>query len=173
MNLIVTCPRHFEPDAISEISQILEEMGDESSKIQKSKLSGILLIDTKCNPIEVSHKIREKIHDEPWSIRYISRVIPIQKWIPNELDKIISEAKKISEKIQEDQKYRITIEKRNSDISSQDIITKIAECVKREVSLDNPDYIILVEIVGGFTGISLVEKNDILSVEIEKRSISE
>lgn len=173
MNLIVTCPRHFEPEAIAEISEILEEMGDESPKIQKSKLSGILLIDTKNNTIEVSHKIRERIHDEPWSIRYILRVIPIQKWIPNELDEIISEARKLSVRIQENQKYRITIEKRNSDISSQEIITKIADYVKREVSLDNPDWIILVEIVGGFTGISLIKKNDILSVEIEKRTISE
>lgn len=173
MNLIVTCPRHFESEATDEIKGILEEMGDESPKIQKSNLSGILLIDSKNNPIDVSHKIREKIHDEPWSIRYVMRVIPIQKWIPNELDKIISEAKKLSEKIQENQKYRITIEKRNSEISSQEIITKIADCVKRDVSLDNPDWIILVEIVGGFTGLSVIEKNDILSVEIEKRAISE
>ena len=64
MNLIVTCPRHFESDTTAEISQILEELGDDSPKIMISKLSGILLIDTKCNPIDVSHKIREKIHDE-------------------------------------------------------------------------------------------------------------
>lgn len=173
MNLIITCPRHFESEAIEEINSILEELGDESAKIEKSKLSGILLIDTSINPMEVSPKIKEKIHDEPWSIRYILRSIPIQKWVPTELDKIITESQKLSEKIQENEKYRISIEKRNSNVSSQEIITKIADLVKRKVSLEKPDKIILVEIFGGFTGLSLISDNDILSVEREKRAISE
>lgn len=173
MNLIVTCPRHFETEASEEINEIIEEMGDDSPKIEKSSLSGILMIDAKIDPIQVSHKIREKIHDEPWAIRYILRTIPIQKWILTDLDKIVSESQKLSEKIQENEKYRITIEKRNSEVSSQDIITKIANLVKRNVSLENPDWIILVEIFGKFTGLSIISSNDILSVEKEKRSISE
>ena len=173
MNLIVTCPRHFETEASDEISAILEEMGEESPKIEKSSLSGILMIDAKVDPIQVSHKIREKIQDEPWEIRYILRTIPIQKWILTDLDKILLESQELSKKIQEEQKYRITIEKRNSEISSQEIITKVADNVKRNVSLDNPDWIILIEIFGKYTGISLIEKDDILSVEKEKRAISE
>ena len=59
MNLIVTCPRHFETEASEEINEIIEEMGDDSPKIEKSSLSGILMIDAKIDPIQVSHKIRE------------------------------------------------------------------------------------------------------------------
>jgi len=173
LNLIVTCPRHFEPETSDEIKRMLNEMGDESPKIEKSELSGILMIDTKIDPIQVSYKIREKIHDEPWVIRYILRIIPIQKWINSDIDKIVSESQKLSKKIQETQKYRITIEKRNSEISSQEIITKIADLVKRNVSLEKPDWIILVEIFGNYTGLSIITNNDILSVEKEKRSISE
>ena len=173
MNLIVTCPRHFEAEASDEINEILEEMGDDAVKIEISSLSGILMIETKIDPIDVSHKIREKIHDEPWAIRYIQRTIPIQKWILTDVDKIISESQKLSEKIQENQKYRITIEKRNSEVSSQEIISKIADLIKRDVSLDNPDWIILVEIFGKFTGLSVISSDDILSVEKEKRTISE
>jgi tRNA acetyltransferase TAN1 len=54
--------------------------------------------------------------------------------------------------ISEGESYRISIEKRNSDISSQEVITKIANKIKNKVSLENPDKIIQIEILGGITG---------------------
>lgn len=173
MNLIVTCPRHFESEASDEISEIVQEMGDEEPTITKSRLSGILMINTKIDPISISHKIREKIQDEPWSIRYILRIIPIQVWIRTDLEKIILESQKLSQKIQDNEKYRIVIEKRASDISSQEIITKVADLIKKDVSLEEPDRIILIEIFGNDTGLSLIEQDDIVSIEKEKRALSE
>ena len=173
MNLIVTCPRHFESEASNEIKKILEEIGDESPNVEKSPLSGILFVKTGADVFQVSQKIREKISDEPWEIRYILRTIPIQEWFETDLEKIVLETKKLSEKIQQGEKYRITIEKRNSDVSSQEIITRVADAIKKDVSLEQPDKIILIEIFEKFTGMSLVNQNDILSVEKEKRSISE
>ena len=79
----------------------------------------------------------------------------------------------ISDKIEDDESYRILIEKRNSDISSKEIITNIANQIKNKVSLDFPDKIILIEILGIVTGISLIKKSDILSLEKTKRSMSE
>jgi tRNA acetyltransferase TAN1 len=65
------------------------------------------------------------------------------------------------------------LEKRNSDISSQELITKIAKNIKNKVSLENPDKIIQIEILGGITGMSILKKSDILSVEKTKRSMSD
>ena len=80
----------------------------------------------------------------------------------------------LSRQIQEDETYRILIEKRNSNVSSQDIITRIANKIKNKVSLDFPDKILLIEILGSnVTGISVLKKTDILSTEKTKRSISE
>ncbi|MEO2199814.1 MAG: RNA methyltransferase, partial [Nitrosopumilus sp.] len=45
--------------------------------------------------------------------------------------------------------------------------------IKNKVSLDYPDKIILIEILGIVTGISLIKKSDILSLEKTKRSMSE
>ena len=61
MNLIVTCPRHFEHETKQEMEKILEDLGDESPEIILSGLSGILTIETKVNSLEIPHKIREKI----------------------------------------------------------------------------------------------------------------
>jgi tRNA acetyltransferase TAN1 len=53
------------------------------------------------------------------------------------------------------------------------LITKIAKNIKNKVSLENPDKIIQIEILGGITGMSILKKSDILSVEKTKRSMSD
>ena len=173
MNLIVTCARNLEGEAEEEIMDILDELGDPDVKISVSNMSGIITIQTKLDPIEVVRKMKEMLLDEPWSIRYCLRVIPIQKIVETNLEKIEECISSISDKIEDNESYRILIEKRNSDISSKEIITNIANQIKNKVSLDFPDKIILIEILGIVTGISLIKKSDILSLEKTKRSMSE
>jgi len=173
MNLIVTCARNLEGETEEEITDILDELGDPDVKISVSNMSGIITVQTKLDPIEVVRKMKEMLLDEPWSIRYCLRVIPIQKIVETNLEKIQECISSISDKIEENESYRILIEKRNSDISSKEIITNIANQIKNKVSLDFPDKIILIEILGIVTGISLIKKSDILSLEKTKRSMSE
>ena len=173
MNLIITCARHLEGDAEEEIIDILDELGDSDVKISVSSMSGIITVQTKLDPIEVVRKMKETLLDEPWSIRYCLRVIPIQKVVETNIEEIEKTISSMSDQIEEKELYRILIEKRNSDISSKEIITKIANGIKNKVSLDFPDKIILIEILGIITGISILKKSDILSLEKTKRSMSE
>ena len=173
MNLIVTCSRHLEGDTEDELIDILEELGDSDVKISVSSMSGIITVETKLDPIEVVRKMKEMVLDEPWSIRYCLRVIPIQRVVETSIEKIKKTISSMSDQIEEKESYRILIEKRNSDISSKEIITKIANGIKNKVSLDFPDKIILIEILGIVTGISILKKSDILSLEKTKRSMSE
>jgi len=173
MNLIITCPRHLEPETEEELRDILEEMGDSKPTITITNMSGILTAQTSLVPVQIVEKIKEMILDEPWSVRYCSRIIPIQKVIETQVDEIEKCVSEISEQILQDDKYRISIEKRNSDISSKEIITKIANQIKNKVSLEYPDKVILIEILGNKTGVSILKKSDVLSIEKTKRSISE
>jgi len=136
-------------------------------------MSGILTAETILDPIEVVRKMKEILLDEPWSIRYCLRVIPIQKFIETNVEEIEKTISSMLNQIQDTDTYRISIEKRNSNISSKEIITKIANKIKNKVSLDFPDKIILIEILGIMTGVSILEKSDILSLEKTKRSMSE
>ena len=173
MNLIVTCARHLEGDTEDDLIDILDELGDSEVKITVSNMSGIITVETKLDPIEVVRKMKEMLLEEPWSIRYCLRVIPIQKTVETKIDEIEKMISSMSEQIEEKESYRILIEKRNSDISSKEIITKIANGIKNKVSLDFPDKVILIEILGIVTGISIVKKSDILSLEKTKRSMSD
>ena len=173
MNLIITCARHLEGDAEEEITDILDELGDSDVKISISSMSGIITVQTKLDPIEVVRKMKETLLDEPWSIRYCLRVIPVQKVVETNIEEIEKTISSMSDQIEEKESYRILIEKRNSEISSKEIITKIANGIKNKVSLDHPDKIILIEILGIITGISILKNSDILSIEKTKRSMSD
>jgi len=173
MNLIVTCARHLEGDTEDELIDILDELGDSDVKIAVSNMSGIITIETKLDPIEVVRKMKEMLLDEPWSIRYCLRVIPVQKVVETNIEGIEKIISSMKNQIEEKESYRILIEKRNSAISSKEIITKIANGIKNKVSLNHPDKIILIEILGIVTGISILKNSDILSIEKTKRSMSD
>ena len=173
MNLIITCARHLEPETQEEITRILGELGDSEPKITISSMSGILTAETKLDPVKVVKKIQELILDEPWVVRYCLRIIPIHRVTETKIEEIEEIISELVELIPEGDSYRISIEKRNSDISSQELITKIANKIKNKVSLENPDKIVQIEILGSKTGISILEKSDILSVEKTKRSMSD
>lgn len=173
MNLIITCARHLETETKEEMSRFLEEFGDSEPQISITEMSGILTAKTNLDPVEVIKKIREIIDDEPWSVRYCLRIIPIQKLTNTGIDEIEQAVDDVTNQISEGETYRISIEKRNSNISSQDLITKVAHKIKNKVSLEHPDKIIQIEILGGKTGISILKKEDILSVEKTKRNLSE
>ncbi|MEO2264721.1 MAG: THUMP domain-containing protein [Nitrosopumilus sp.] len=173
MNMIITCARHLEPETEEELCDILKEFGDSDVKVTITEMSGILTAKTKLDPVEVVRKIKEMVLDEPWSVRYCLRIIPIQKVIETnieEIEKIVSE---MSKEIIDGETYRISIEKRNSNLSSQEIIKKIANKIKNKVSLEFADKIVLIEILGNKTGVSILKKSDVLSIEKTKRSISE
>ena len=173
MNLIVTCARHLEPETEEELRGFLDEFGDSDPKVTITSMSGILTAETKLDPVEVVRKIKETLLDEPWSVRYCLRIIPIQRVVETKIEEIEKIVEELSDAISKDEKYRISIEKRNSDMSSQDIITKIASKIKSQVSLEFPDKVVLIEILGNKTGISVLKKSDILSTEKTKRSMSE
>ncbi|MDH3618414.1 MAG: THUMP domain-containing protein [Nitrosopumilus sp.] len=173
MNLIITCARHLEPETQEEITRILGEFGDSEPKITITSMSGIITAKTNLDPIEVVEKMQAMIIDEPWSIRYCLRVIPIQKVVESKIEEIEEQITDLVETIPKEESYRISIEKRNSDISSQELITIIAKKLKNKVSLENPDKIIQIEILGAKTGMSILKKSGILSVEKTKRKMSD
>ncbi len=171
--MIITCARHLEPETEEELCDILEEFGDSDVKVTITEMSGILTAETKLDPVEVVRKIKEMVLDEPWSVRYCLRIIPIQKVIETKIEEIEKTVSEMSKEITEGETYRISIEKRNSNLSSQEIIKKIATKIKNKVSLEFPDKVVLIEILGNKTGVSILKKSDVLSIEKTKRSISE
>lgn len=173
MNLIITSSRHLEPEAAEEMSEILEGFGDDNAVVEISELSGILTATTSLDPFLVVKKIREKILEEPWLIRYCLRVIPLHDTVYTKKEDIVNSVLNHASIIQPQDTYRITVEKRHSEISTSEIISEIADKIENKVSLEKFDWIILIEIFGKRTGIAILKEEEILSTQKVKRSLSE
>lgn len=169
LELIITCARHFEEDAKSEIISILEEMDDEQPDVTITSFSGILVVKTSLPHTRIIERIREKVQDEPWAIRYILRLIPMLDVVSCDLDSIVKSAAHQAHKMKRDETYRITIEKRDTGIRSSDIISRVAGTIENKVSLEEYDWVVLIETVGSICGVSIIREDEILSVERLKR----
>lgn len=173
MNLMITCSRHLEDEAAEEISRVLRDLGDKSPRVDISNLSGIITALTSLDPFFVARKIHQKILDEPWSIRYCLRIIPLQEMVITEKENIVNAAINQAGRIKSQNTYRITVEKRHSTISTKEIIDAIANKIPSKVSLKKYDWLVLVEILGNKTGVSVLKEDYIISTQKLKRSLSE
>ena len=169
MNLIITCARNLESETKNEIRKILDELGDQEPEILNVGMRGILMVNTIIEPSKIIDWVKNKIIEEPWLIRYCLRIIPIQRITDTEIDKIKQNVIKLKDTIQKNDSYRITIEKRNTSISSNEIITEVAEIFPNKVSLNQPDWIVLIEIIGNETGISILKNDELFSLDKAKR----
>ena len=169
MNLIITCARNLESETKNEIMKILDALGDQEPEIMNVGMRGILMVDSKIEPLKIIDWVKNKIIEEPWLIRYCLRIIPIQRITDTEIDKIKQTVIKLKDTIQKNDSYRITIEKRNTNISSNEIITEVAEIFPNKVSLNQPDWIVLIEILGNETGISILKNDEMFSLDKAKR----
>jgi len=167
-NLLATTSRGNEGDACSELWYLLEEIGDSTPIVEKTGVSGLIAAKTAPNPFEVVDNFRKILRERPYEFRYTLRIIPIEKVIRTDLGEIKRIATELSSRIGENETFRVTVEKRFTETPSQNIIEAAAANIKREVNLKNPDKILLIEVVGELTGISVIKPDDILSVMKEK-----
>jgi len=127
------------------------------------------MVNSVIEPSKIIDYVKNKIIEEPWLIRYCLRIIPIQSMTDTEIDKIKQNVIKLKNTIQKNDSYRITIEKRNTSISSSEIITEVAKIFPNKVSLNQPDWIVLIEIIGNETGISILKNDGMFSLDKAKR----
>ena len=159
----------MEYETINEITQLLDIFGDSNPNILKTKFSGIIIAETVLEALEVIERFRRKIENEPWELRYSSRIIPIQKICQTDLTSIRQNVIDLIPSIKSDETYKISLEKRDSDIMRSEIISNIADLLTNKVSLEEPDWEIILQILGEQTGISVMPKNSILSISKIKR----
>ena len=168
-NLLATTSRGNERAMINEILFMLkEELGDIEAQAAKTKIRGLIVAKTKLDPVTVIEKFRGIIKERPYEFRYALRILPIEKVVPTDLDEIKKATAELAKKIGENETFRVTIEKRFTALHSKDLIEAAVGEIKNKANLDNPDKIMLIEVLGALTGVSLLNPNDILAVIKEK-----
>jgi tRNA acetyltransferase TAN1 len=154
---------------VSEMLYLLKEMlGDQSATASKTGVRGLIAAKTSLNPCDAIKKFRAILQERPYEFRYALRIIPVEKVVPTDLEEIKREATALAAKMAENETFRVTVEKRFTSLHARDFIEAAASDIQQKVNLDNPDKVLLIEVVGAWTGLSLIEPNDVLAVVKEK-----
>ena len=167
-NLIATSERGYESEACSELWMLLRAAGDEMPVVDRAPVRGLILARTALDPVEAVRRLRAQLQRHPDDFRTLFRVIPVEAVSPTSLDRIVETAHGLASRIGGDETFRITVEKRRTGLRSREIIDAVAAGIDRKVDLEHPDWIVLIEIVGRYTGVSVVRPDALLNIQKEK-----
>jgi tRNA acetyltransferase TAN1 len=168
-NLLATTSRGTERQMCHELSYLLHDLlGDPSPVVDKSGIRGLVVAKTSLNPVEVIEKFRAVLQERPYEFRYALRILPIERVVPTDLDEIKRVAMELAEGIGENESFRVTVEKRFTSLHSRDFIEAAAADIARKADLETPDKILLIEVLGGVTGMSFIKPDAVLAVVKEK-----
>jgi tRNA acetyltransferase TAN1 len=169
MNLIVTSAKGLEARASAEFKEVALLSGIRKVTIERSAYDGILEVEVE-NPKALLTFFSEFVRSEPFKVRFVMRVIPVDRVVDTKTDDIVGAVTDLALKIGAAESFRITIEARDSPYSEKQLIDAIADAVDRKVSLDSPDKIVFIQIFGEYTGVSVLSPDEILSITKLKRA---
>ena len=170
-NFLATTYRYKEEDLMDELEGLFFEFGETAVEVNETNISGLIVGKSSTDPELFIRYLREKLNDSPWDIRNLLRFVPIQRVVLSEVEEIrdclLDLAK---QKITDKGPVKILIEKRHTKLSKKDIINSIGPHLNYPVNLTNPTWILLVEIIGKYSGISVISSNMMFSSMTEKRA---
>lgn len=167
-NILATTLRGLERGACSELKHLLAQIGDPNAEVRKSGVRGLILAETVLDEFEAVESLRRILVERPYEFRYMLRIIPIETIVATDQKEIADKAKELGAKIGEGETFRVTVEKRFTTLHTNEIVEAVAANIRRKVNLSKPDRILLVEVVGRSTGISVIKPENIISVMKEK-----
>ncbi len=161
-NLLISCPRFHEKDAIAEVWYLYSNIADDEIVAELTGFPGLITAKTSLNPIDSIQNLKKFLGMDPSALRYVLKIIPIEIITETILENLIQIAGDLGKQISQNETFRITVKGRQSPLESQAVIIKLAEHIDRKVNLNQPDRIVMIQILGDITGISLLRPNDIL-----------
>jgi tRNA acetyltransferase TAN1 len=164
----VTSAKGLEARASAEFKEVALLSGTRKVSIERSAYDGVLEVDVE-NPKALLSYFTDFVQSEPFKVRFVLRIIPVDKVVDTDLDQISKAVKDLSSSIGPSETFRVTIEARDSPYPDRKLIDAIADAVDRKVNLDSPDKVVLLEVFGEYTCVSVISPTDIVSIQKLKR----
>ncbi len=159
--ILITTARGEEFPGKFEAEEILASIGIEA-RVEETGIKGLLVVEIE-NPIEAIRQVSQLVKERPELFLHTKRYIPLERIVKTDSEDIKNAVKALLPRIGEKETFRITVEKRHTTLHSKDVIESVAKIIDRKVDLKNPDWIVLIEIFGGKTGVSVIKPNEIVS----------
>jgi tRNA acetyltransferase TAN1 len=167
MDLLVSYNWGQFSQARHEILRILKQFGDAMPWVERTGVKGIAFVRCALDNREVIRRCRALWESEPLnSFEFAVKWVPVDHWCATDLStmkEVIDQ--QIIGQIGQDQTWGMVVQKRRwQKYHTIEIIEFLAEGIESKVDLNNPDWIIWVDVVGRETGISLLRPQDIFSI---------
>ncbi|MCY3412553.1 MAG: THUMP domain-containing protein [Candidatus Heimdallarchaeota archaeon] len=165
--LLISTKRNFESNASSEIQYVLKnvlEIDESKFQVKNTGISGLIAV--KMSITEYPELMNQLIalEEDKQYFMHCLKIRPIE-FIANLSEQSLKEA--ITNNLSKIKgKYKIEVFKRHATIRSNEVIKALAEEIELPVDLENPDTIILVEIIGDKFGISIIPSEQIYSTKV-------
>ena len=168
----MTCAMHMEERARDEALGILRGLGDPGASVEITWYTGLLVARTGLDPVGVAAAVGRRVADEPWSVRYCLRMVPVQRTVRATEEDIVAEAGFVAGMIPEGATYKILVKKRGTSLSGTSLIRAMASRIPNAVRMEGPDRLVRVEVIQGEAGISVLREGDVMSLHGAKLGLS-
>jgi len=164
-NLLVSCSWGVYGKAKREILYILTTLGDESPIVERTIAKGIIGVKTKLDSREVVGGLRKLFNEDPFVFEYTLKWVPVDFWTFSDIDSMKEGVRKLRNRIQAGEKWRMIVEKRRYTLHHKiEIIKELADLIEEKVDLENPEKILRVDIIGRYAGMSVLMPQEVFSV---------
>jgi len=163
-NLVATTQRGNEWACMKEVGMLGQSLGFESVRMKRTGYPGLVIGSMEGDPVALVRAVRAIVEEDPWDLRFLLKLTPVEVTVEAGIEKIADAIGKIAQRIPEGSSFKVSVNKRGSEISSQDLIKAAASKVDRRVNLERPQWVVQVEIIEDTAGVSVLEPKDILSV---------
>lgn len=170
-NLLATTEKITMSGASSQLWMNLRAVGDPEPKVNKTRIKGIVQGVTTLDPVEAISLMREHMRSEPDRYDKLFRIMPLLSWVETSIEVIVAEVDTQRQKMDADDSFRVTLEKRRTELRSLEVIDAVAAVIDNRVDLENPDWVVLIEIMGDRTGVSIVGPEALFNVQKERATL--
>lgn len=170
LEYLVSCPRNREKDACIE-ARYLFKCIELSASCKRSRIPGLVVAkcETEQELTEINKQLRELLEEEAYGFHFVLKLTPIEKTVPSSLEAILQASSELKDKINPEETFKIEVQKRFSSFHSAELIKEVADLFNQEVNLTKPDKVVVIQVMGERTGISVLRPEDIISVVKMKR----
>jgi len=167
-NLLVSYEPAREFSAKQELESLLKELKEEA-KFIPLRTQGLFVLKVS-NGKKVIKRLGNMHKKNPKRFKLTFNYKPIDIWTTSDIRDMQRAMKKLAPKIRKDDKWCLQLNKRNYKGDSYSLVLKLTEHIDRgKVSLDNPEKIILAEMMGNRAAFSLVHQESLLSTAKKRK----
>jgi tRNA(Ser,Leu) C12 N-acetylase TAN1 len=165
-NLLLSCRRFQEAESCQELRRIIEDESD-LEDLEWCKLTGITcLVVAKVDGDNHTFvkRVGAIVKTMPWIVRDLLKIQPIDLVVESTMEAIREGSKKLAKRMTKTAKFRVNLNRRDTDLDRKKLLHEIAIQFPGKVDLEEYDWVVAVEILGSVTGLALLREEEIVTL---------